>query len=264
MYLTPISNRQISRLYESRNDDIIKLLRKHAPQGILIKNIDMTKPDAEIYQLFREKRTTTKDDLAASSFIVDKYLTILRDYNRLWPILSFCDVGCGDGSKTEQLAEKLNVTGHGCDIKTWGHYENKRRPGFIFAEIPESGILPYEDSRFDIVFSFQVMHHISIDAIGKYIREIWRILKPYGVFMFREHDCRGAEDRMLIDVEHAIYESTYPDRYNPNFAAGYSAYYRSEQEWRAIIERNGFAMIEMEADSAYNPTRPFHGLFMKV
>jgi SAM-dependent methyltransferase len=45
--------------------------------------------------------------------------------------------------------------------------------------------LPFDDAQFDVVVSTFTL--CSIDAVGEAVRQVWRVLKPGGRFVFLEH-----------------------------------------------------------------------------
>ena len=95
------------------------------------------------------------------------------------------DLGCGSGSHLVYLAK------HGFEV--YG-IDNSEEAVKIAEEcFRDSGLkgdlrigsiygkLPYEDSFFDAVISFRVIHHARINEIRRCVKEIDRILKPSGL-----------------------------------------------------------------------------------
>jgi ubiquinone/menaquinone biosynthesis C-methylase UbiE len=49
--------------------------------------------------------------------------------------------------------------------------------------------LPLDDNQFDFVYSFLVFQHIrSVKIFKSYLSEVYRVLKPNGIFRFQLHD----------------------------------------------------------------------------
>jgi ubiquinone/menaquinone biosynthesis C-methylase UbiE len=98
---------------------------------------------------------------------------------------NFLEVGCGNGAVSKYIAKKylLNVTGVDVDPEQIQLAQENIDdiPDVHFLEADATN-LPFQDSDFDIVLSFGVMHHISnwLDAL----REIKRVLKPKGYFIY--------------------------------------------------------------------------------
>ena len=98
---------------------------------------------------------------------------------------NFLEVGCGNGATSRYFAKKylLNVTGTDVDSEQIQLAQENIDdiPNIRFLEADATN-LPFGDDDFDIVLSFQVMHHISnwLDAL----KEIKRVLKPMGYFIY--------------------------------------------------------------------------------
>jgi ubiquinone/menaquinone biosynthesis C-methylase UbiE len=96
----------------------------------------------------------------------------------------FLEVGCGSGAVCRHMAKRhsLNVTGTDVDgeqiERAQKDIDNAANLRFLEADATN---LPFQDKDFDIVLSFQVLHHISnwLDAL----EEIRRILRPEGYFI---------------------------------------------------------------------------------
>lgn len=93
------------------------------------------------------------------------------------------EVGCGDGYGAAYLARVASeVTAVDYDqgvvaaaLAKYGRANLKFLP-------MDAGALRFEDNSFDIVCSFQVIEHIPEAAIGRYLSEINRVLRPQGAF----------------------------------------------------------------------------------
>jgi ubiquinone/menaquinone biosynthesis C-methylase UbiE len=96
----------------------------------------------------------------------------------------FLEIGCGNGATSKYMAKKyhLNVTGTDVDSEQIQLAQKNIDdiPNVRFLEADATN-LPFEDNDFDIILSFQVLHHISnwLDAL----EEIKRVLKPKGYFI---------------------------------------------------------------------------------
>lgn len=81
------------------------------------------------------------------------------------------DVGCGEGAFVEEYAQK-GIDIQGLDL----NYENEFvRQGSILN-------LPYSDSYFDAVMLLDVFEHIAFKEQHQALLEIFRVLKPNGMF----------------------------------------------------------------------------------
>jgi len=96
-----------------------------------------------------------------------------------WSVL---DAGCGDGEYTELFRQKgANATG--CDgsedvIKT----AREQYPSCQFDVVDLSGMIPYGDRQFDLIFCNLVL--MDVDPIDLTISEMARVLQNHGRFFF--------------------------------------------------------------------------------
>jgi SAM-dependent methyltransferase len=47
----------------------------------------------------------------------------------------------------------------------------------------------YRMAQFGIVLCWDNFNHLSLDKIEKYIREVWKLLRPGGCFIFNYNNC---------------------------------------------------------------------------
>lgn len=97
------------------------------------------------------------------------------------------EVGCGIGVVSSYLVEKYkwNVTGIDLDREQierakYNNMENEYLR-FLEADVTE---LPYGNSEFDMVLSFDILHHIP--NYDKAIEEIGRVLRPKGFYILSD------------------------------------------------------------------------------
>jgi SAM-dependent methyltransferase len=101
--------------------------------------------------------------------------------------LTVLDLGCGDGSTLEQLAD----SGHdlfGCDLpERRGALEKRLAPVFgdsftrRIRTVADEDRVPFADDSFDIVYANQVFEHVrNLEAT---LRECHRVLKPRGTLL---------------------------------------------------------------------------------
>ncbi len=90
-----------------------------------------------------------------------------------------CDLGAGAG-----IIEQMNFKGLarrvcGVDVVD----EVLDNPMLDEARVADGAQIPYEDATFDIVFADNVLEHLAEPE--KVFRDVWRVLKPGGMFLFK-------------------------------------------------------------------------------
>jgi len=95
------------------------------------------------------------------------------------------DWGCGCGRVLRHWADLPGARIAGCDIDAkMVAWCSESLP---FAEVTENELsppLPYDDASFDLVYAFSVMTHLSEDLQHAWLRDISRVLRPGGFFLF--------------------------------------------------------------------------------
>mgnify|MGYP003317858100 CR=1 FL=1 len=99
------------------------------------------------------------------------------------PKNSVLDLGCGIGQFTEYwLRNGFSVVS--ADISRVALDELRRRiPNANTVELDMSKTLPFEDGSFGVVFANLSIHYFESEATKQLSNEIWRMLKPDGLFM---------------------------------------------------------------------------------
>jgi SAM-dependent methyltransferase len=95
--------------------------------------------------------------------------------------VSVLDLGCNNGYGTHLLADSASSV-IGCDVSESALADaRKRYPELDFRQV-DGVTLPFANSQFDLVTSFQVIEHVPDTAA--YIAEIRRVLKSPGMAIF--------------------------------------------------------------------------------
>lgn len=88
------------------------------------------------------------------------------------------DLGCGDGSITLKIGEKLGTAElYGADIRDES-VQHCVESGIKASRLDLNNPMPFDDASFDVVCASQVFEHLSHTDL--FIREVYRILKPDG------------------------------------------------------------------------------------
>jgi len=110
----------------------------------------------------------------------------------LRPGMTVLDIGCGPGSITRGLAERVvpgQVVGIDLSADTLASArQDAAARGLTNLRYDEASVyqLPYPDASFDVAYAHQVFQHLREPA--KALREVLRVLKPGGLVAVRDVD----------------------------------------------------------------------------
>ena len=96
------------------------------------------------------------------------------------------DLGCGPGQTTNYL-RNLGIHASGLDISGQMLDQARRRYPDIHFQQGNILALEFEDSSIAAIISFYAMVHFTKDQVEKAFREIHRVLRPNGLFLFTYH-----------------------------------------------------------------------------
>jgi ubiquinone/menaquinone biosynthesis C-methylase UbiE len=109
------------------------------------------------------------------------------------------------------------------------------------------------DKSIDLVICFIGLHHIPLEKIDAFIASIHRVLRPGGVFLLRDHDCKDAQMESIISSAHSIFNIIM----NQDSLATEQAEFRNFQKlnyWIELLEKNGFETDHQRVLQAGDPT----------
>ena len=107
------------------------------------------------------------------------------------------DVGCGVGALHPLLAPQCAEL-HGVDVSAACIERAKAdNPGGTYG-VYDGERLPYEDGRFDLVFTACVMHHVPPDAWPAFAAELKRVTRPGGLVCVIEHNPLNPATRLSV------------------------------------------------------------------
>lgn len=101
------------------------------------------------------------------------------------------DLGCGPGQTTRYL-KNLGVDVSGLDVSGRMTQRAKENHPDIHFQRGDILALDFEDNSIAAVLAFYAMVHFNNDQVRKALRNIYRVLKPGGVFLFTFHIGGGA------------------------------------------------------------------------
>jgi ubiquinone/menaquinone biosynthesis C-methylase UbiE/DNA-directed RNA polymerase subunit E'/Rpb7 len=165
------------------------------------------------------------------------------------------DFGAGDVNITYHLADIKNISRDKVFISDIKEPSNTYGFNFIKSN-PDNPRINMEDNSVDFITSLMVLHHVK-DPIST-IQEFYRILRPGGYLLIREHDNEDSVGYLVeaLDMLHGFYEAVWdvPEKLeNPEFPNKYYSSYKSNDEWTRDITNVGFERINSpdELENAY-------------
>lgn len=190
---------------------------------------------------------------------------IFRFYNE--KPKKYLDLGGGDGKITNAIGSYLKLKRGDvvCADTEWFDEERKENEPITYTKIfEENNRLPFLNNEFSLVTCFQSLHHMK--NINNVISELYRITEPGGYIIIREHDCDSGFVKILIDIEHCIFECIMKDL-SDNFSDKYYGNYKSKIEWSNLFERSGFVYCNKRYNfkmARNNHTKYYYAMYKKV
>ncbi len=134
---------------------------------------------------------------------IDIYLFDQILKNRFTPEMTILDAGCGGGRNLVYfLRSGFRVFGVDRNAEAVSYVRSLARtlapdtPTENF-QISDVEKLPYPDENFDAVISSAVLHFADDERhFDRMLREMWRVLKPSGMFFSRLASTIGIEDKI--------------------------------------------------------------------
>lgn len=98
----------------------------------------------------------------------------------------FLELGCGTGRETRYYTEVFDTI-YGVDVSENMIEKAKKRVSGATLLVCDGETLPVPDNSIDIVYSFIVLQHCPKDIVLSYFKEVKRVLRKGGVFVFQIH-----------------------------------------------------------------------------
>lgn len=113
-----------------------------------------------------------------------------------WPYKRALEIGCGTGFfslnlKQAGVLDEVHVTDISSGMVTAAQ-QNAQRLGFqIEGRVADAESIPHPDNSFDVVVGHAILHHIP--DVEKALREVLRVLRPGGRFVFAGEPTRAGD-----------------------------------------------------------------------
>lgn len=145
----------------------------------------MKNNDLKFYDIYADKWWNSNEKIYALYHINQPRFKFFDTYVPKWEGIRALDVGCGGGFSCEFMASR-GVLVSGIDQSAKCIHAAQKH-----AEISEFKIdyrqavaesIPYDDATFDVVVCVDVLEHV--ENVQRVISEVYRVLKPNGLFLF--------------------------------------------------------------------------------
>jgi SAM-dependent methyltransferase len=132
------------------------------------------------------------------SFFFERKLTLLlafyQRYAKETQSTSWLDVGCGEGTLL-QMGKRYFGGFAGCDISA-GMIQSCE--GLNIRQQVSPREVPFADESFDLVTAVCVYHHVDTADRSFLTADIFRVLKPKGLFCIIEHNPLNPITRLIV------------------------------------------------------------------
>jgi ubiquinone/menaquinone biosynthesis C-methylase UbiE len=277
------TTRYINALYVSDKHNLLKLFKLVKWYGINTKNlyrklaqwVFQKKSDTCIVKLIvdmmkcQNTRGVFCDNIERSMKRAKDITTMLynkKDYinTNVGNDTVYLDVGAGNGIITKAVSDVLNIAPcrtYATDIDRWSGKNNKAvNIDIIYQYVNKYKFkTTYKSNMFDLVTMFQTMHHV--EDLQSMLSEIYRITKPNGLIIIREHNASNCDVEMLCHLEHLFYGVLEDNLSIDNFLSDYYGCYRSADNFDDLFARKGFRCSTKWFKQ--NPTKCYYAVYIK-
>jgi hypothetical protein len=271
-YQTLMSLKQIKTLMNSKlKYDLIELVtrRLRISKKEFYNAYGMSKGnDVEFYMTLLKDYVKPIDDVKdqAFKFRARKRLEEINGLIKDNKVTMYFDLGSDDCLIPSTIANHYGLDkdhAYASDITDKCKFDDNLT--FVMLEVNEHSKV-YNDGLlgvFDLLTAFQSLHHV-VDLDFR-LSEMESMAKNGCHLLIREHDANDGLVKMLIDVEHLLYEVFLESRDLNDFIINYYARYFSVDELSTILDKYGFEKRYVEYQKKKNnSTRYYYSVYVKV
>jgi len=261
-------------------DDLVALIVK-----IVFGNKNGQENSAKLYEYFEDANSKEKNDIQILQDLKGMYQKSYEDFDRGAIRISelqkfgalelvkpnqntvYLDFGGGIGDIATSFAKKFLFKKQNVfvtDIKDWyGQEHVDKYSQYVTYRYLTINTLPFENNTFDMITCFQVLHHLPRIGVLIILSELYRVLKVGGYMIVREHACETDVDRMMIDVEHTLYNWIIDDNQSFGYLDKYEDEYFSRKDLIQLLQNAKFKMVSLKYPELKGVTKYYYQIWTK-
>jgi ubiquinone/menaquinone biosynthesis C-methylase UbiE len=231
----------VKKVLKYNNDDISKIISKTD------NNIDnIINSIFDISQILINKKI-----LGKTTYVAEKLADLLTNTLNLDNSISIVDIGGGNGDIIKKIGESMNIPNNNLycieQKDNWSEsylFDNNIK--YIFWD--NNNINDIQDSSIDVILIVVALHHMTDDIINNVLKNAYKILKPDGYLIIKEHDSMNCHSTIkLIDWEHHLYhiinQNDLTKETIDNYLNSYLNNYKSKETMTNLILKYNFSEI---------------------
>ena len=127
-----------------------------------------------------------------------------------------------------------------------------------------NGISPLyvPDESVELVTCYIGLHHVPPELLDDFVRSVWRVLRPEGLFILRDHDVRTPEMNAFVSLAHTVFNAGLGVPWETNQQE--LRHFGSVAQWCARVEACGFRDTGQRLLQAHDPSDNTLMAFTKV
>jgi len=129
------------------------------------------------------------------------------------------------------------------------------------ADYAPIGAASAPDNSMDLVTCYIGLHHIAPARLDAFVRSIWRVLRPGGIFILRDHDVTTPQMDAFVALAHSVFNAGLGVPWETN--RGEPRYFTSAAEWSRRLQSDGFRDTGKRLQQAHDPTDNMLMAFVK-
>lgn len=262
-----------------------------------LQNIYHLYPEDRFHALIKEACAAHQDDQSIYRYIQQKLPTIKPFLSELFYALPALAKQKKEMTRQtlQLLADKRDIDGY-VEIGTTGRYISELRKhiqlsgplilvndvaptnspvdivergqiGKLGSYVPLDNYSPMAEADIpsacvDLVTCYIGLHHIELARLEPFIQSIWRILRPGGLFILRDHDVTTPAMNTFVSLAHTVFNAGLGAPWETN--QNELRYFVSVAEWSRRLQAAGFRDAGQQLLQAHDPSDNVLMAFLKT